>query len=484
MSINNYHEITVEGSTIYLNNYSDNNKIILGTLDPTDDKYAEKLNSIQNILSETRFNEILEFIFNTLPPSARTSGTKIIGRLIKDYYIGGLENLELFTDMVKNPARITLESLSAEPVDIIKELTQHYGFFANDFFEELFKEQPGDMGPGELMLSCFTTFQKGVKGDLWDNEAQRHIEVKGKGGRLVGIGKVANGLDALDNLNEMFNLDVEYRSLSSSYLKAHVFPLIKDGLPWLDAEKFVMTLAQHPSTFLTHKNQIITKIHTGIKNPGELSNLFLAIQILNYYDYSGFDDLLIFGDNKDENPKCKLFKITNATLDEIIEYGKMISYSGWAAGQELSIGVCLKKSDWLQIEISKYGRMTIAERDEYIKEFPEMLEYSDELEKSIELNREKTREASRALMEKIKADPILLEEHRKKQRAQSKAQKEKIYADPALLVEYLKKQRAQSAAAKARLKADPVKYELYKEKQREASRKRSAAKKDKKEKNI
>jgi hypothetical protein len=269
--------------------------------------------------------------------------------------------------MIKNPAYITSESLSGEPVDIISVLANHYNFFAPEFFEELFKEQPGDMGPSELMFSCFTTFQKGTKGDLWDPVTERGVEVKGKMGRLVGIGKVANGLDALDKLNKMFNIDADFRTLSSSYLKAYVYPLIKDGISYHDAEKFIMALSQHPETFLTHKNELITRVHNGLRNKEELSNIFLAVQILNYYDYSGFDDLLIFGDGKDENPKCKLFKINGATLDEIIEYGKIISYSGWGVGQETSIGVSIRKSDWLQIEISKYGRMTKSEREAYIK---------------------------------------------------------------------------------------------------------------------
>lgn len=481
MSINKYHEITLEGSNIYISMPHSNEKTMIGILDLNDERYAEKLNAIKNILCEDQFNDLLEIIYDRLPPSARNAGTKIISRLIKTFYNGGLENLNLLTDMIKNPAYITSESLSGEPVDIIAVLANHYNFFAPEFFEELIKEQPGDMGPSELMFSCFTTFQKGTKGDLWDPVTERGIEVKGKMGRLMGIGKVANGIDALDKLNEMFKLDVDFRSLSSSYLKVHVFPSIKDGLHWADAEKFIMALSQHPETFLTYKNELITRVHNGIRNKEDLSNIFLATQILSYYDYSGFDDLLIFGDGKDENPKCKLFKITGATLDEILEYGKIISYSGWAVGQETAIGVTIRKNDWLQIEISKYGRMTKSEREEYIKEFPEMLDYSDELEKSIELAREKNREASRLLLEKIKADPILLAEYREKQRAQTAALKAKIYADPDLLAEYRRKQREQSAAAKARLKEDPEKYEAYKEKQREASRRRNLLKKSKSE---
>jgi hypothetical protein len=477
MSINTYHEITAEGSNIYLKKPNSNKKVLLGVLNVNDERYIEKLNAIKNVLCEDRFTEILDIIFDRLPPSARTTGTKIIGRLIKAFYNGGTENLEILADMIKNPAYITSESLSDEPVDIITVLANHYNFFAPEFFEELFKEQPGDMGPSELMFSCFTTFQKGTKGDLWDPATERGIEVKGKMGRLVGIGKVSNGLDALDKLNAMFNLDIEFRTLSSSYLKAYVYPLIKDGISYTDAEKFIMTLSQHPETFLTHKNELIKRVHNGLRNKEELSNIFLATQILNYYDYSGFDDLLIFGDGKDENPKCKLFKINGASLDEIMEYGKIISYSGWGVGQELSIGVSIRKSDWLQIEISKYGRMTKSEREEYIKEFPEMLDYADELAQSIELAREKNREASRLLNEKIKADPARLEAHRQKQREQSAALKAKIYADPVLLAEYLKKQREQSAASKARLMADPVKWEAHKEKQREASRKRNLIKK-------
>jgi hypothetical protein len=477
MSINTYHEITAEGSNIYLKKPNSNKKVLLGVLNVSDERYIEKLNAIKNVLCEDRFAEILDIIFDRLPPSARATGTKIIARLIKAFYNGGIENLDLVTDMIKNPAYISSESLSGEPVDIISVLANHYNFFAPEFFEELFKEQPGDMGPSELMLSCFTTFQKGTKGDLWDPDTERGIEVKGKMGRLVGIGKVSNGLDALDKINKMFNIEPDFRTLSSSYLKAHIYPLIQNGLSYSESEKFIMALSQHPETFLTYKNELITKIHQGIRNKDELSNIFLAVQILSYYDYSKFDDLLIFGDGKDENPKCKLFKITGATLDEIIDYGKIISYSGWGVGQEVSIGVSIRKSDWLQLEISKYGRMTKSEREAYIKEFPEMLDYSDELEKSVELAREKNREASRLLMEKIKADPVLYAEYREKQRAQSAALKAKIYADPVLLAAYLKKQREQSAAAKARLMADPIKWEAHKEKQREASRKRNEKKK-------
>lgn len=478
MSINKFHEITLEGTNIYLKKPYSNKKVILGVLDLNDERYVEKLNAIKNVLCEDRFNDILEIIYDRLPPSARNSGTKVISRLIKAFYNGGLENLDLVTDMIKNPAYISAESLSGEPVDIITVLANHYNFFAPEFFEELFKEQPGDMGPSELMFSCFTTFQKGNKGDLWDPATERGIEVKGKMGRLVGIGKVANGLDALDKLNKMFAIDADFRTLSSSYLKAYVYPLIKDGISYTDAEKFIMALSQHPETFFTHKNELITRIHNGLRNKEELSNIFLAVQILNYYDYSGFDDLLIFGDGKDENPKCKLFKISGATLDEIMEYGKIISYSGWGVGQELSIGVSIRKSDWLQIEISKYGRMTKSEREAYIKEFPEMLDYADELQKSVELEREKSRAASRAQMERIKADPVLYAEYREKQRAQSAALKAKIYADPVLLAEYRKKQKEQSAASKARLMADPVKWEAHKAKQREASRKKKEKRKN------
>lgn len=477
MSINTYHEIAAEGSNIYLKKPNSNKKVLLGVLNVNDERYIEKLNAIKNVLCEDRFAEILDIIYNRLPPSARNAGTKVISRLIKTFYNGGLENLDIVTDMIRNPAYITSESLSDEPVDIISVLTNHYNYFAPEFFEELFKEQPGDMGPSELMLSCFTTFQKGTKGDLFDPTTERGIEVKGKSGRLTGIGRVSNGLDALDKLNKMFNINVEFRTLSSSYLKAYVYPLIKDGISYADAEKFIMTLSQHPETFLTYKNELIKRIHNGLRNKEELSNIFLAVQILNYYDYSGFDDLLIFGDSKDENPKCKLFKIAGAALDEIIEYGKIISYSGWGVGQELSIGVSIRKSDWLQIEISKYGRMTKSEREEYIKEFPEMLDYADELAQSIELAREKNREASKLLNEKIKADPVRLEAHRQKQREQSAALKAKIYADPVRLAQYRQKQREQSAAAKTRLTADPVKWEAHKEKQREMSRKRNLVKK-------
>lgn len=454
MSTNTYHEITLEGTNIYLKKPFSNKKVMLGVLNFNDERYIEKLNAIKNVLCEDKFNEILELIYDRLPPSARNAGTRVISRLIKNFYNGGLENLELFTDMIRNPVYITAESLSGEPVDIISVLSNHYNFFSPEFFEELYKEQPGDMGPSELMFSCFTTFQKGTKGDLWDPTTERGIEVKGKMGRLVGIGKVANGLDAMDKLNQMFGISSEYRTLSSSYLKEHIYPLIKDGVSWHISEMIIMALSQHPETFLTHKNELIAKIHNGIRNESELSNLFLAVQILSYYDYSKFDDLLIFGDGKDENPKCKLFRVNGATLNEIMEYGKIICYSGWGVGQETSIGVSIRKSDWLQLEISKYGRMTKSERGEYIKEFPEMLEYSDELANAIEIEKRKSREASRLLLEKIKSDSVRL-------------------------AEYRQKQKVQTAAAKVRLMADPIKWEEYKKKQRESSRRRSALKREK-----
>lgn len=470
MGENNLHQITLV--------YQNTNKII-GTIDANDPLYDKKVNAIKNILHEDRIDSILDIIGNRLPANVKDSAIKKIGRLFKTHYHGGPEMLDLVENMIENPFYLVATNLYDEHIDLIKTLSDHYNFLSPVFFEELIKEQPGDMGPAELMLAAFTTLRKGSKGDLYDEYTERAIEVKGKDGRLVAISKVANGNDARETINHLLGVSYDWPGISSTYLKRYIYPHIKNGLSIADATVFVNALSQHPDTFFTHKHEIIQKVHTGFKNERELMEVFLAIQIMSYYDASKFDDLLLFSDGKDENPKCKLFKITDATIEEIFEYGKQISYSGWSFGQSSSVGVALKKSDWLQLEINKYGRMSISEREEYIKENPEMLEYSAELEQSIITNREKSREQSRIQMKRIKADPVRYEEYRKKQREQSKALMEKIKADPVRYAEYKRKQREQSRAALERLKADPVRYAAHREKQREAERKRKLKKLEK-----
>jgi hypothetical protein len=468
MGENVLHQITLN----FLNTFK-----VIGTIDANDPMYEKKINAIKNILHEDRIDTILKIIAERLPSNVRESAIKKIGRLFKTHYQGGPEMLDLVENMVENPFYLVAGNLYDEQMDLIQTLSNHYNYLSPIFFEEIIKEQPGDMGPAELMLASFTTLRKGSKGDLYDEYSDRAIEVKGKDGRLVAISKVANGNDARETINRLLGINYEWPGISSTYLKRYVYPLVKNGLSYPDATVFVNALSQHPDTFTTHKHEIIQKVHKGFKNEREIMEVFLAIQIMSYYDASKFDDLLLFSDGKDEYPKCKLFKITGATIEEIFEYGKQISYSGWSFGQSSSIGVALKKSDWLQIEINKYGRMTVAEREEYIQENPEMLEYSAELEQSIITQREKSREQSRAQMEKIKADPARYEEYRKKQREQSKALMEKIKADPVRYAEYKRKQREQSRAALERLKADPVRYAAHREKQREAERKRRLKKK-------
>jgi hypothetical protein len=206
---------------------------------------------------------------------------------------------------------------------------------------DLFREQPGDMGPGELMFSVFTTFQKGTKGDLYDPLNKRGVEVKAKNGRLSGIGKMENGVDALDKVNKVLGSSIKSRGISKTTVESDIFPILKEKkLSEKEAEEFVLALSQIPGSFSTHKKDAISLIMNGIKSPGELSDLFLAIQLLSYKDYAGFDDIMIFTDG---NTHCQIIQISGASLGQIMGYGSIISYSGWATGQETAIGVTRRK---------------------------------------------------------------------------------------------------------------------------------------------
>ena len=143
-----------------------------------------KINNIKNIVAQDSFLELYQAIDDTLPQQlVKVIGPKI-KNLIQTYYKGGPENLHILIEQIKNPFYIT--NVLRSFVDPIEILSKHYTSFPREFFEIIFKEQPGDMGPGELLLTIFTNLSKGDKGDLYDAENDRTIEVKGRNGRLSG----------------------------------------------------------------------------------------------------------------------------------------------------------------------------------------------------------------------------------------------------------------------------------------------------------
>jgi hypothetical protein len=342
MNLLKYKEFLKESNLVYVNAQDMPAKDVLGTLDTSDPKYGQKVNSIKNTLAEEAFNHLKTIIANKLPPSARDAGARKVNDLARKYYSGGPENLGQLIDLIEeNPLQMSSSSLYGSPSDPFSALASYYKALPTNFFLDLFKEQPGDMGPGELMFSVFTTFQKGTKGDLYDPLNKRNVEVKAKNGRLSGIGKMENGVDALDKINKILNSSIKSRGISKTTLESDIFPILKEKkLSDKEAEEFVLALSQIPGSFSTHKKEAVALVKNGIKSAGELSDLFLAIQLISYRDYAGFDDIMIFTDG---NTQCQVIQISDASLGQIMGYGNIISYSGWATGQETAIGVSRRK---------------------------------------------------------------------------------------------------------------------------------------------
>ena len=342
MDLLSYKEFIKESNLLFVNADNTPAKEVLGSLDTSDPKYSQKLNSIKNTLAEEAFNHFKDIVASKLPSSAREAGSKKVADLARKYYSGGPKNLGQLIDLLEtNPLPMSSSSLYGSPVDPFSALSSYYEALPNNFFLELFKEQPGDMGPGELMFSIFTTFQKGTKGDLYDPLNKRGVEVKAKNGRLSGIGKMENGVDALDKVNQILGSSIKSRGIGKSSLESDIFPILKEkSLSKSEAADFVYALSQMPNSLSTHFNDIVSLVEKGIKSPGELSDLFLAIQLLSYKDYAGFDDIMIFTDG---NTHCQVIQLSGASLAQVMGYGSIISYSGWATGQETAIGVTRRK---------------------------------------------------------------------------------------------------------------------------------------------
>lgn len=312
--------------------------LYVGDLHITDPQFEQKLNNIKNIVAQDSFIELYQAIDDTLPQQL----VKVIGpklkNLIQTYYLGGPENLHILIEQIKNPINITNELRSF--VDPIEILANHYSSLPREFFEILFKEQPGDMGPSELLFTIFTNLSKSDKGDLYDSENDRKIEVKGRNGRLSGKCKMETGLCALEKINKIFNSNIESRGIIKGVLVFDIYKLLKNrDLSSAEAEAFIDALSQFPESFTSYKERLVFKIWEGVKSPEELVNIFIAVQILSYADHGGFDDLLIFSD---KNRKCQLLDVTDATIDEILNYGNLISFSPWYTGHETSIGLIRK----------------------------------------------------------------------------------------------------------------------------------------------
>jgi len=312
--------------------------LYVGELHTTDPQFEQKLNNIKNIVAQNSFIELYQTIDDTLPQQL----VKVIGpklkNLIQTYYLGGPENLHVLIEQIKNPINITNELRSF--VDPIQILTNHYSSLPREFFEILFKEQPGDMGPGELLFTIFTNLSKSDKGDLYDSENDRKIEVKGRNGRLSGKCKMVTGLCAIEKINKIFDSNIESRGITKGVLVFDIYKLLKNkDLSIKEAEEFVDALSQFPESFTSCKQHIVLKIWNGLSKPEDLVNIFIAIQILSYADHGGFDDLLIFSD---KNRKCQLLNVADVTIDTILEYGNLISFSSWYTGHETSIGVIRK----------------------------------------------------------------------------------------------------------------------------------------------
>lgn len=312
--------------------------LYVGDLHITDPQFEQKLNNIKNIVAQDSFLELYQAIDDTLPQQL----VKVIGpklkNLIQTYYLGGPENLHILIEQIKNPINITNELRSF--VDPIEIFTNHYNSLPREFFEILFKEQPGDMGPGELLFTIFTNLSKSDKGDLYDSENDRKIEVKGRNGRLSGKCKMETGLCALEKINKIFNSNIESRGITKGVLMFDIYKQLKSrDLSFIEAEEFIDALSQFPESFTSCKERLVFKVWNGVKSPEELVNIFVAVQILSYADHGGFDDLLIFSD---KNRKCQLLDVTDVTIDEILNYGNLISFSPWYTGHETSIGLIRK----------------------------------------------------------------------------------------------------------------------------------------------
>lgn len=337
-----YQDFLKENKLVYVNAQEEPGKNTLGTLDPSDPKFNQKVNSIKNTLAEEAFNHLKDIIAAKLPSSARDVGSKKVGELARRYYVGGPEKIGELIDLLEsNPLQMSTSTLYASPVDPYAALASYYRSLPSEFFYELFREQPGDMGPGELMFSTFTTFQKGTKGDLYDPINKRNVEVKAKNGRLSGIGKMENGADAVDKINKILGTSIKSRGIGTKNLENEIYPALKEkNLTKEQALEFVLALSQIPKSLYTHKDEMVSLVINGIKSPQELSSLFLAIQLLSYRDYAGFDDIMIFTDG---NTHCQVIQLNGASLRQIMGYSSIISYSGWATGQETAIGVARRK---------------------------------------------------------------------------------------------------------------------------------------------
>lgn len=333
-----YQDFLKENKLVYVNAQETPGKDVLGTLDPSDPKFNQKVNSIKNTLAEEAFNHLKDVIAVKLPSSARVAGSKKVADLARRYYIGGTEKFGELIDLLEsNPLQMSTSTLYASPVDPYAALASYYRSLPSEFFYELFREQPGDMGPGELMFSTFTTFQKGTKGDLYDPINKRNVEVKGKNGRLTGIGKMITGADAVQTINKLLGISIKTRGISKTNITGEIFSAVKDkSFTKEEATELIMAFSQIPYALTTHKDEMVSLVVNGIKSADELSGLFLAVQLLSYRDYAGFDDLMIF---TNENKQCQVIQIAGASLKQIMGYNSVISYSGWATGQESAIGV-------------------------------------------------------------------------------------------------------------------------------------------------
>jgi hypothetical protein len=337
-----YQDFLVENNLVYINAQDTPGKDVLGTLDADDPKFSEKVNSIKNTLAESAFNHLKDIAFAKLPPAARAEGAEKVKNLAKRLYTGGPENLGQIIDLLENnPLPMSSTSMYGNLFDPYSALASYYKGFSDKFFQELYFALAGDMGPGELMFSVFTTFQKGTKGDLYDPINKRNVEVKGKNGRLSPIGRLVNGVDALDNVNKILGSEIVSRGISSTTIKKDIFPAVANKkFTRAEAAKFVLALSQMPDSLTSYKEEMTNMVMKGIKTPDELSNLFLAIQMLTYKDYAGFDDIMVFTDG---NTHCQILQITGAPLSQILSYGNIISYSSWYTSRESTVGIYRKK---------------------------------------------------------------------------------------------------------------------------------------------
>jgi len=315
----------------------------LGSIPKSDSTHDKKLQSIKSTLQEEAYDSISKVINERLPVKAQSSTGNIM-KLIKNSL--KVDDLPMFlTKLTDEPIKLTAESFS-QKINVSQTLASHYGnVLPADVFKQIGKENSGDSGPYEIVLSIFSTLRKqGTAGDLVDTNGNV-IEVKGASGRLKTKTSPGSSQPAQDAIIKILGISSpSEKDIGTRWIDA-IFPAVKSKkFTSEEAKQFVTALSQYPKDWSTHRDEAARLIEKGISTANELLKLYVAIQLLSYADSSTdkFSYILNFTNGYD---MCKVFKIAGSSLSELMTSASELSIAGWgiAADRGAGIGISVRK---------------------------------------------------------------------------------------------------------------------------------------------